>query len=262
MSDLYPSDNDIEDDDVDMESQVETDDDSGDLLSTEDEEEDEIHQTLSPAAAPANNSTINTERQRRNRLEELENPRVFSGFSPHQRRRINELISPATITRGDFVHNTNLELNEGNFDHIHNTVMGSDNIVMPSGDIGPTSSDIGYVPSNIEPQLDNDPINFIAANTFIGNKDGMKWGWGPFGLGYYTNIPDSCIKMYKNTRNNYNKLSKEKREIYHKFLSNIFDFGEDELVIFFSMLGLKKICFFKYKFYDCSYWGRFMFSMF
>ena len=37
--------------------------------------------------------------------------------------------------------------------------------------------------------------------------------------------------MYKNTRNNYNKLSKEKREIYHKFLSNILSLPEEEEVM-------------------------------
>ena len=212
MSELYPSQN---DDDSPNETDYPSTPQSTDDEEAKRAEEVDRQRLLSPEQITAEN--------RRRRQRGLARPLVFGRFNSRRQPRHNSPdLSPATITRADRMEYNN------------------NRIIRSSAN---TIDDMSSIGQSTISQMEQDGVNFIASNSFSGERVGMRWCWGPFGLGYYSNIPNNCIEMYRDKRNNFNNLSKEKREIYQKFLLEIFDYSEDDLVTFFGMLGLRKYAF-------------------
>ena len=92
-----------------------------------------------------------------------------------------------------------------------------------------------------EPPAGN--INFIQSDEYIGEKKGMKFFLGPWGLGYYTEVhPNIIWDAYQTKIKNFNHfLTKTQKDEVHLFLKNLVDFWtKREIEFFFEVLGISK----------------------
>jgi len=89
--------------------------------------------------------------------------------------------------------------------------------------------------------------NFISASKYMGEKTGMMYFWGPYGLGYYSNVAKNWINIYSGKIQRFNSLTKKQRKSIHAFMKVIQDWEETDILFFFEMIGLKKHSFINIK---------------
>jgi len=174
-----------------------------------------------------------------------------------------EITSDTTMGPTNYLYQTEQNNNEANR-RTNNTGNSTNGSSISHSPIADTPSDITEADNNIVmlttgsqdiqsrqsvltlANLKN-RTNFISSNKYIGKKTGMKYFWGPYGLGYYSNVSNSWINIYRDRIKRFNSLTKQQRKHIHEFISVIQKWEEKEVLYFFGMIGLKKLSFINIK---------------
>ena len=98
-----------------------------------------------------------------------------------------------------------------------------------------------HIPTEEIRDCTNRIVHFISAdhNSEV-EKKGMKYIWGPYGLGYYSHLSKELSDMYSNRVQAFNRLSKIQRKTICQFIKDTGEWKEKGVEAFFNMVGVKK----------------------